>query len=246
MELAAGMEKYPDAGAVTPRLMRWDFAQVEINGLQHSLTNYIDAIGLRIFRTRRVIEDFTKQPWSTVQKNMPTTDLEVFGVSGAFPLYRRSALQKIAFADGAFFDETYTSYKEDVDVAYRLQAAGCKAYVLLNSVAHHDRTGAGPEQLSDQAAATNKKGQSPYVRYHSYKNHLRTLYKNEYWQNFALDFPWIFWYEFKKCVFFLLFEPRILAGLAEIWKLRKDLKIKRVQIKKLRKMSWQEMRKWWM
>ncbi len=242
-ELAAGMERHPEAGAITPRLMRWDFAVVEAKGIKESLSGDIDAIGLKIFRSRRVIENYTKQPWDSVRKNLPENELEVFGVSGAFPLYRRLALEKIAYADGTFFDETYTAYKEDVDVSYRLQAMGYKAYVLLGSVAYHDRQGAGAKELSDQAAAKNKQMQSAYVSFHSYKNHLMTLYKNEYWQNLTLDFPWILWYELKKFGWFLLFDRKVLSGLKEIS--IKDLVQKRRFIKSLRKVGWQTIRKWW-
>jgi len=242
-ELIVGMERHPEAGSVTPRLMRWNFAVAQEKGIENSLSNDIDAIGLKIFRNRRVIENFTKQSWDRVRTKLPADELEVFGVSGAFPLYRRSALESVAFADCTFFDETYTSYKEDVDVAYRLQAAAYKAYVLLGSVAYHDRQGAGAEGLSDQAAAKNKQSQSAYVIFHSYKNHLMTLYKNEYWQNFILDFPWILWYELKKLVYFLVFDRRVLSGLKEVF--NKDLAKKRRLIKSFRKISWQEMRKWW-
>jgi GT2 family glycosyltransferase len=171
--------------------------------------------------------------------------LEVFGVSGAFPMYRRSALEQIAFADGNFFDESYFMYKEDADVAYRLRSAGMNSVVLLVVVAYHDRSGAGPKEVSDWAAAENKKKHPEVVRYHSYKNHLMTLYKNEYWQNALLDWPWIIWYEGKKFGWFLLFDREVLKGLGDVWKLRKELKKKRIEIKNKRKLDWREMRKCW-
>jgi len=91
----------------------------------------------------------------------------------------------------------------------------------------------------------NKKGQSEWIKYHSYKNHLMTLYKNEYCQNLLIDFPSILWYELKKFFFFLFFDAKVLRGWKEIWRNRKVLKKKRKEIKEKRKTSWRKMRKWW-
>ncbi len=266
------LDEHSDVAAVSPRLMCWAFSEdlnefkVDSDRFRQSLTHQIDALGLKIFRNRRVVEQHTREEWSAfvipdhdrgsianepqnVDSRLHGNDsvivLEVFGVSGAFPMLRRSIINEIVFSDGTFLDESYHSYKEDMDLAYRLAAHGTRSYILSDTVAYHDRSGAGPKELSDWAAAKNKSTQSSWVRYHSYKNHLMTLYKNEYWQNALLDAPWILWYEIKKFVYFLLFEPRVLRGLGEVWKMRKDLKIKRLKIKELRKVGWREMRKWW-
>lgn len=240
------LDTHLTAAAVAPRLMKWNFSALATSGLAASFSADIDALGIKVFCNRRAVEQFTQQTWVVIKKLMPTSGiLEVFGVSGAFPLFRRSAISAVAFPDGQMFDETYHSYKEDLDLAWRLRARGGESFVLLDTVAYHDRAGAGPKEENDLAAALNKQKQTSWVKYHSYKNHLRTLYKNEYWQNFLLDFPWIAWYELKKFCFFLFFDRSVLKGLAEVWQARKDLRIKRLQIKKLRKINWREMRKWW-
>ena len=116
--------------------------------------------------------------------------------------------------------------------------------MLLDTVEYHDRAGAGPREMDDASAVINKKNQSEWVKYHSYKNHLMTLYKNEYWQNFLLDFFQIVWYELKKFEWFLLFDRHILVGLREIWQNRSELKKRRIEIKAKRKVNWGEIRKW--
>lgn len=230
------LDQHPEAAAVSPRLMKWNFAE-------KVFTEQIDALGLKIYRNRRVVEQYTQQNWQELKKKFSSDVLPVFGVSGALPAFRMSAIHSVAYADGSIFDESYHSYKEDVDLAFRLIANGQKSYVLLDAVAYHDRSAAGPKEADDVSALTNKKKQSEWVKYHSYKNHLMTLYKNEYWQNFTLDFPWILWYELKKFVYFLLFDRQVLGGLKEVF--NKDLGQKRRLIKSLRKINWQEMRKWW-
>ena len=232
------LDEHPEAASASPRLMKWNFAE-------KVFTDQIDALGLKVYRNRRVVEQYAGQDWSAIGPGLlaNSKELPVFGVSGALPAFRTTAIKSVAYFDGSIFDESYHSYKEDVDLAWRLTAAGYKSYVLLDAVAYHDRSAAGPKQDNDAHALANKKQQSEWVKYHSYKNHLMTLYKNEYWQNFILDFPWILWYELKKFAYFLLFDRRVLSGLKEVFV--KALTKKRRLIKSLRKTSWQEMRKWW-
>lgn len=231
-KLVQFLDKHPEAAAVAPRLMRWNFP----NGF----TNTVDALGLRIFRNRRVIEQGSGEEWVG-----NTGEREVFGISGTVALLRRSAIQEIVYSDGNVFDESLHTYKEDIDLAYRLQSRGFKCFVVLDAVAYHNRGSGVGGEVNDWSAAANKKTQSAFVRYHSYKNHLATLYKNEYWQNFLLDFPWIMWYEVKKFGWLLLFDCTVLKGLSELWKNRQDLNIKRLKIKESRKVKWKEIRKWW-
>ncbi len=235
------LDQHPQAVSATPRLMKWDFAE-------KFFTDQIDALGLKVFRSRRVVEQYTGQNWHNLADQLISLSadkqaLEVFGVSGALPAFRTSALKIVAYTDGNIFDDSYHSYKEDVDLAFRLASAGHKSYVLLDAVAYHDRSAAGPRQTDDISALVNKQKQSELVKYHSYKNHLATLYKNEYWQNFILDLPWILWYELKKFAYFLLFDRQVLGGLKGLF--TKDLAQKHQLIKSLRRIGWREMRKWW-
>ncbi|OGH83082.1 MAG: hypothetical protein A3G08_02600 [Candidatus Magasanikbacteria bacterium RIFCSPLOWO2_12_FULL_47_9b] len=257
-KLVVFLDREHDVAAVTPRLMKWNFCLLKEKpgiSLEESFTDCIDSLGLKVFRSRRVIEKYAGKEWENIKSKMNLsfratpferdTILEVFGVSGALPLFRRSALEAISFSDGTFLDEQYHAYKEDVDLAFRLRLAGYRAFVELDAVAYHDRSAVGMERMSDTVAAENKKKQSSWVKHNSYKNHLMTLYKNEYWQNVVLDFPWIFWYELKKFFWFLLFDRSVLKGLGDIWRKRNALKEKRTHIRAKRKISWKAMRQWW-
>ncbi len=238
------LETHAEAAVVSPRLMKWDFGQMK-NSLHRTFGDQVDSLGLKIFRNRRVVEQYAQQNWSDISASLLASSaaLPVFGVSGSMPVFRRSAIMPVLYSDGNIFDGSYNSYKEDVDLAYRLTASGGKAYVLLDAVAFHDRSAAGPKETGDLIALKNKQEQSGWVKYHSYKNHLSTLYKNEYWQNLILDFPWILWYELKKFGYFLLFDRSVLVGLKKAFS--HDMYEKRQLIKSLRKVTWREMRKWW-
>ena len=233
------------AAIVAPRLMRWHFAQAAAGDVDSSRTDTIDSLGLRVWRSRRVSELHAGQPWSGLAAQLSGNALEVFGVSGACFLARRQVLAGVSLDRGQLFDESYHSYKEDVDLAYRLRLAGGSAYCLLTAVAYHDRTAAPGSETSDRAAADNKRTQSFFIQYHSYKNHLATLFKNELWQNLLLDWPWILWYEGKKLLYFIFVNPSILNGILDLWKSKVRLQKLRTKNFDIHHISWQQLRVWW-
>ncbi|HCC13895.1 MAG: family 2 glycosyl transferase [Candidatus Magasanikbacteria bacterium GW2011_GWD2_43_18] len=259
-DMVSFLDEQKDVASVAPRLMRWDFAQVDASAKKQQerdvaakagYTRDIDAIGVRLFRNRRAVEWLAQYTWeeasasTDVQRLYEKTYVEVFGVSGALAMFRKKMIDTLLLPEDAIFDPTYGSYKEDLDLAYRMRNAGFTSYVLLKSVAYHDRTGAAPKKHTDVAAIKNKRRQSPYIRFHSYKNHLRTLYKNEYWQNVLRDLPFIFWYEAKKFGFILFTDPRtIFLGWFEILKHVGYTRRARKAIVKSRKMYWKGLRRW--
>ena len=223
-------DEHLQVASIAPRLMRLE---------NNQKTNTIDSLGLKITRSRQVLENGAGKSWSDYAISEPATP--VFGVSAAVVLYRRSAVIK---ANG-LFDPDYFAYKEDVDLTWRLQLMGCGAVVLNDVVAYHNRSGRPADTKSASAVVDNKKIQSPILRHQSYKNHLALLKTNEQWQNALLDFPWILWYEVKKLVYFLLFDQQTLKGLFTLWQQRKKLRQKRKLIQQAATVSWQQMRQWW-
>jgi GT2 family glycosyltransferase len=254
------LDIHTSAVAIAPRLMRWNFERAraaQMNGSEpvdaakEGFTSQVDSIGITLFRNRRALEWLTKQEWAKDSESKEIRNLydkpvkEVFGISGALAMYRKKTLDGIVSTEENIFDSTFHSYKEDLDLAYRLQNAGHISYVLLDVVAYHDRSSAGPENLGDISALKNKKRQSYFTRFYSYKNHLKTLYKNEYWQNFLMDFPFIFWYEFKKFGYLLIKDPRILfLGWIEIIREFPKIRLARKIVLKNRRMYWKGIRRW--
>ncbi len=246
------MDSNSECAVLGPRVMKWDSDKISSpqrdpvftagqdthNNIQDSFTDVIDTMGLKVYKNRRVVEIGEGEKWSNVKCQMSGVT-EVFGLSGAIFMFRNSAVEKIGL-----FDASLNAYKEDVDLAYRLQSAGYKSFVLPSAVCYHKRTGMGVKHKDDISSLKNKKRQNKLVQYNSYRNHLIVLYKNEYWQNLLLDCIFIKWYEIKKFGYFLLFDRSVLRGLSEIWGKRKEIREQRLEIKKLRKISWKEMRKW--
>ncbi len=155
--LVTCLDTHKDTAAVSPRLMRWDFDHLSPDNVEKSFTDQIDTLGLRVFRSRRVVDDKTGQSWSGMSHLYSGKgSIRVFGVSGALPMYRRSSLNDVMFSDGTLFDEAYVSYKEDVDLAFRLASHGFASRIVVHTVAYHDRTGAGPKSLRDWSASVYK------------------------------------------------------------------------------------------
>ncbi|MEK7532420.1 MAG: glycosyltransferase [Patescibacteria group bacterium] len=224
------MEAHPRAAACSPRLMRWDPA----TGEKH---NRIDTLGLALYRNGRVVDWMHGHAWSeelagtlryaTVEyaEGREERWVEVFGVSGAMPCFRTAVITGLPGNDGALFDSRFFSYKEDVDLAWRLRAMGWKAYTLLDAVAYHDRTAAAPDDPSDNAAAKHWKTKSALVRQYSYRNHWFTLIKN------APLTPSTLWFELKKFLYLVVREPAVIRFcfrekklFSAMWKARRVLR----------------------
>ena len=63
----------------------------------------------------------------------------VFGGTGAATIYRRQALEDIAYPDGEVFSESFFAYREDAELAWRLQWRGWKCLYEPSAVAIHSR-----------------------------------------------------------------------------------------------------------
>lgn len=207
------LDAHPEAAAVQGTLWRWDFPSVK--------TEKVDSLGLKVFKNRRVVD--------IVSGDIST---EVFGLPGAVPMFRRFALEAVKIGN-EIFDEDFFTYKEDIDLAYRLRIAGFRSFVMKDTNAWHDRT-----------AGADRGRKSDFVNYHSYKNHLFVLIKNEFCANFWIDSPRIIWYELKKIIYILLFERKTLRALKDFFRLLPKMINKRKIIRAQRKISAKEIRKW--
>ncbi|MFA6304723.1 MAG: glycosyltransferase family 2 protein [Patescibacteria group bacterium] len=238
-QAVAYLDNHPQTAAISGKLYYWDF-----NG--NIKTKIIDTAGLKIFKNHRVVEIGQGQE---DDGQFEKTE-EVFGVSGAAPIYRRSALEQVKIEAihgkaAEYFDEDFFSYKEDVDLAYRFQLAGYSAVYLPSAVAYHDRTTKGNNDLSDKATRLYRKGKDRQVKIYSYKNHLSAIYKNEFVANLFKYFWPIFFYECKKLIYLVIFEPATLKGLSLFFKQKKKMSAKRKYIiKNIRKISSFDLVKW--
>jgi GT2 family glycosyltransferase len=224
------MNQNPQAGAATGKILRLQ---------EDQKTNYIDTVGLKIFKNHRVIEIGAGE----VDEGQYNEIEQVFGVSGAIPIYRRTALASVA-DNKQFFDEDFFSYKEDIDLAYRLRYAGWKAYKVPTAVAFHDRSVAGPiKEMSKFQIAKHRRRKSGFANYHAYRNHLYFLIKNLPQKKLKYLWP-VFWYELAKFIYILFFERKNLKVVGEVWRNREKFIDKRKKIMISKKIELSEIDNW--
>lgn len=229
-KLADVMDKNPRAGSAGGKLLRLKDGQK---------TNLIDSICHKIFKTHQVIELGSGQE----DKGQYNETKQVFGVSATAPFYRRSALEEVKF-DNEYFDEDFFSYKEDVDLSYRLRLYGWQSWYVPEAKAYHDRSAVGVKKGVNLETANYRKKKSEFINFHSYKNHFFILIKNLTAYNLFWCFPYIFGYELIKFFYILFFEPKTLKALPVVFQKLSRMKKKRRIIIKNKKISDKKLFKW--
>jgi GT2 family glycosyltransferase len=157
-------------------------------------------------------------------------------------MYRKSALDLVAY-QGEYFDESFFSYKEDVDLAWRLRLAGFTAYYIATAVAIHERGAAMITNLTDRGTIRNRISKSKRVNFLSYRNHLYLLLKYE-GINSVLFNPSLIWYEMKKFFYLLIKEPSNLNSIVSICRSIPEIRKKRENISSITRVSKKELNKW--
>ncbi|MBP6943102.1 MAG: glycosyltransferase family 2 protein [Candidatus Buchananbacteria bacterium] len=241
MMQAVANERYQDVGSFGGKLLRLVMLNDEYHETEQ--TDIVDSCGLAVCRNQRVVElgagklsaDFT-------------TDIEVFGQSGALVAYRREALEAVMITDHSerpeYLDEYFFVYKEDVDLAWRLQLAGWRSQTIIDAEAYHVRAMQGSEIKSRKQLVAQKRSQSKITRLYSYRNQFLILMKDVpsklYWKHFLA----IAWYEFQKFGYVLLFEQSSLVGLVQALKLRRAMRRRRKAQYATAKIAPAELEKW--
>ncbi|MFH1089495.1 MAG: glycosyltransferase family 2 protein [Candidatus Uhrbacteria bacterium] len=180
------LDEHSDTAAVAGVILRWNFSA------DGSIvkTQIIDSLGLTKNRSHKVSDIGAGQLFNEIK--IPT---QVFGVSGCLPMYRRAAIK------GQLFDPSYFLYKEDVDLAYRLQRAGWLAKIVPEAVAYHQRS--FHADLKRNSVSYNS-------QFLSYRNHWRNLRKHLTLKDWLRDGWAIVPFEMAKFVYFLFKHPTII------------------------------------
>ncbi|MDO7908857.1 glycosyltransferase family 2 protein [Paenibacillus sp. JX-17] len=203
-QLINRMEQDKSLGSATGKLLRKDHP------------DRIDSTGIVMNRARRAFDRGAGEPAARWAHSG-----EVFGVSGAAALYSRALIQDIS-KDGEFFDRSFFAYKEDVDVAWRAQLLGWRAYYDAQAAAFHGR---GWKEGGRQA-------QPLFIRRLSYINRYKMMFKNDRFPALARDCLHILAYELGSQIYFLFREPGVLSIWTSFFKEYKDLADKRRWVQK--------------
>ncbi len=176
-------------GSATCKLMQWDFGKAEKGNLEGSKTNQIDSFGIACSPAHHFYD-----LGQSFQDQGQYADLgSVFGPSGALTVFRRKTLEDIAFRNGKgeleYYDEQL-HYKNDVDLAYRMQWAGHDCLLVQTTTVYHDRQVDNKDRANDKIELGNLKNhhaKAQWVKANSLMGHLTVLRKNVKGVKFSLS-----------------------------------------------------------
>lgn len=160
------IESDDSIAAVSGKLLKYDFKN-------DKKLNYIDSAGIVMYKSSRCIDRGQNEE----DLGQYDETEQVFGVCGAAPLYRRSALEVIKI-DEEYFDEDFFAYKEDIDLSWRLNLVEFKNMYYPQAIAYHGR-GLGGSRGGILNFIKNRKSQSEFLRGISFRNHIMMLWKND-------------------------------------------------------------------
>jgi len=238
-ELMAQVHLHPLCGSFGGKLLRAfgeNLADEVFKETIHS--DLIDSTGLRPHRNFTM----TDRGAGVLDRGQYDTQENVFGLSGALVLYRGQALQEARYKD-EFFDHAFFAYKEDVDLAWRLQQFGWDALYVPKAKAYHYRGMYGPEKSGLLGKLRNWRRKSSIGNYYSTRNQWLMLIKNVQFVNGLLAIPWAFPYEGARFVYVLFFDKGLKACLDAI-RLWPVMLKKRGAIRAKSKRSAKEIRQW--
>jgi glucose-1-phosphate thymidylyltransferase len=228
-ELVNSVMKTPQFASATCKVKRWDFSNKGNDN--KGKTNFLDTAGIAITKEHRFID----RGQGEIDHGQYDQAEEIFGASGAVVIYRMSSLEDVAFKneDGRYeyFDELMFMYKEDVDLAYRLQWAGYKCLYNPSAIVYHDRSieakGKGIIGIIKGRLGRNRR----YKEW-SWLNHHIILNKM---LDSNLSFStrlktWFF--ELKSNAYVLVFEPFLVKQWYSLFKMRKQIMARRDQVKR--------------
>lgn len=203
-EIVRAAEKEPKAGSFQGKLRRAYTENPQDEALRETVrSERIDSTGLMPHRNRT----FTDRGAGEMDAGQFDASTDIFGPTGALALYRASALQDVRYRD-EFFDHDFFAYKEDADLAWRLRRLGWASRYVPPAVAYHYRGMFGKEKLGWLERIQNRRGKSSTRNWYSTRNHLLVLVKNLGFWSGLLALPWIVWFEARRLVYVLLFEPK--------------------------------------
>ncbi len=170
LRAAAVSVKRPDlVGSVTGQLLRADGRDLEANGI-------VDAAGMVVTASGRHLDRSAGKPAASLSEECAW----VFGGTGAALLLRRAALEDVAYPDGQVLPESFFAYREDAELAWRLQLRGWRCLYVPQAVAVH-RRGLRPERGRQQTTVAN---------YHSVKNRFLLRMHCADWRWHLRFLPW--------------------------------------------------------
>jgi len=195
-------------GSVSPKIFKWDFENKQT-------TDIIDTCGI-IVKPSLQFFDLGQGEKDEGQFNQSA----ILGPSGAASLFRLSALEKIK-EGRQYFDEHFFMYKEDCDLAMRLNLKNYKSKLVPGAIIYHDRTVFGQgESILERIKSRQSK--SRQVKVWSFLN--QQLLYCKYWMTLGVkDGFRLIWQQCLLLGYIIILEPYLLLKLVKLAKIRRGL-----------------------
>lgn len=209
-------------GSATGKLLSAHGAEIEPTGR-------IDSKGIRMTRSGRHLDIDNGQPDDRAEAG----EAEVFGVSAAAGMYRRSFLEDVAM-EGQVFDEDFFVYREDADLAWRGRLLGWRALFVPAAVAYHVR----------RVTPEVRRSLPPEINLHSVKNRFLLRLKNEGMYLALRNAPFELTRDLGVLLATVTVERGSLPAWSWLWKNRRRVGRKRKEIQRRRRVRDRELARW--
>ena len=188
-------------GALSPKLLRAEGPEIEPRTVIDAAGMLVTCSGRHLDRGAGTDDDgsFDRPAW-------------VFGGTAAAILLRREALDDVAYPGNEVFAESFFAYREDAELAWRLQLRGWRCLYTPSAVAAH-RRGFRPE--------AGRRGHAAINRFSVRNRFLLRRHCADFWWHLRC-FPWWFLRDLLVVGACLTVERASLPGLADVWRLRSD------------------------
>ncbi len=237
-------KKHPNAGSVCGKLFKLSSSQIdpEISGkgLRTPIkSDVLDAAGLILLKSRKALN----RGEGDKDNDNYQKEIQVFGASGCCALYRKNALQDVMLFN-EYFDEDFFTYKEDVDLAWRLRLYGWESWYTPLAVGYHYRGFSSSKEKTTKKIIESRQKVSKAIRSLSFINHHLMIVKNELLPLFFINFFPIFFYELRVFLYILFFESFQIKNFNNIIANMPKMMKKRKIIMSSKKLNAKEMRQW--
>lgn len=207
-------------GAVQAKVYQYAFSDIASGTWNQS--RIIDTCGFGMTRARRVYNIGQGE-----EDHGQYDERKIFGVEGAMPFFKKSALVDSALEEGILDADYYArvgdlriGYGDDLDIAWRMRLRGWKQVICPTAHAYHDRTTTKsvaahwwhsllPSRIRARRAIL------PLKRQLDWRNNRCTMVKNELAAHLIQDAPFILARDIGTLCYALLFDWSVLRGMSE-------------------------------
>ncbi|MBI2676998.1 MAG: glycosyltransferase family 2 protein [Candidatus Yanofskybacteria bacterium] len=237
------MEKDERIGALQAKIYQYDINKLQTQTFRPELQEkIIDTVGFGIFRSRKIIN----LGHGELDNGQYDKEMEVFGVEGAAPIFRREALEDSVIT-GEIVDHDMFWYGDDIDLVWRMRLFGWKQIYSPPVIMYHDRstTKGVSKSWLDYFKRTGERKKIPALKKRlDWRNKRLARLKNDYWINVLQNLPRILRREIQELGYAVLFEPSVLLEIPKLISLTPKMFKKRKEIMLKAEVGPEQMAKW--